>query len=252
MFDPNIKVRVIADFKYRDESYVVANSHLSFDIYDSMKIAELVNLYNPYYEYRDHLELPSVDALPYHVREQVIDTYKLDKPVDAAEFLPVSDKVDYEVGGDTYTPYGYSPYESDIETDVKPIADSVVEVETYEPKFLDPVKPSVAEDNTVATIKVNTAATAEKKAEELYEPLPPSSYESDNEPEDNIPVAVTKEQEVVEVSYSTETTRLLNLNKEELLDKSANDIKKAVLEINPSYDYTNKLEAVKYLLTITK
>lgn len=249
MFDPNIKVRVIADFKYRDESYVVANSHLSFDIYDSMKIAELVNLYNPYYEYRDHLELPSIDALPYHVREQLIDTYKLDKPVDAAEFLPISDKIDYEIGGDTYTPFGYSPYESDIETDVKPIADNVVEVETYEPKFLDPVKPSVAEDNVVATTNVNTV---EKKAEELYEPLPSSPYESDEEPEDNIPVAITKEQEVIKVSYSAETACLLKLTKEELLDKSANDIKKAVLEINPSYDYTNKLEAIKYLLTVTK
>lgn len=249
MFDPNIKVRVIADFKYRDESYVVANSHLSFDIYDSMKIAELVNLYNPYYEYRDHLELPSIDALPYHVREQLIDTYKLDKPVDAAEFLPISDKIDYEIGGDTYTPFGYSPYESDIETDVKPIADNVVEVETYEPKFLDLVKPSVAEDNVVVTTNVNTV---EKKAEELYEPLPSSPYESDEEPEDNIPVAITKEQEVIKVSYSAETACLLKLTKEELLDKSANDIKKAVLEINPSYDYTNKLEAIKYLLTVTK
>ena len=252
MFDPNIKVRVIADFKYRDESYVVANSHLSFDIYDSMKIAELITLYNPYYEYKEYIELPSIDALPYHVREQLIDTYKLDKPVDAAEFLPVSDKLDYEVGGDTYTPYGYSPYESDIETNVKPIADNVVEVETYEPKFLDPVKPSVAEDNVVATTNHANTVVTKDEVEELYEPLPSSPYESDEEPEDNIPVAITKEQEVIKVSYSVETALLLNLTKEELLDKSANDIKKAVLEINPSYDYTNKLEAIKYLLTVTK
>lgn len=249
MFDPNIKVRVIADFKYRDENYLVANSHLSFDIYDSMKIAELVNLYNPYYEYKDHLELPSVEALPYHVQEQVRDTYKFNKPMDAAEFLPVSDKATYEIGGDTYTPFGYSPYESDIEVDVKPIADSVVEVETYEPTFVDTVKPSVAEDEAVV---IKVATEENKVVEELYQPLPPSSYESDVESKDNIPVAITKEQEVIEVSYSAETAPLLNLSKEELQDKSANDIKKAALEINPSYDYTNKVEAIKYLLTITK
>lgn len=217
MFDPNIKVRVIADFKYRDESYVVANSHLSFDIYDSMKIAELITLYNKNYEYRDHIELPSIDALPYHVREQLIDTYKLDKPVDSAEFLPVSDKVDYEIGGDTYTPFGYSPYESDIEVDVKPTADNVVEVETFEPKFVDPVKASVAEDK-----------------------IEPIKLVEDN-------TATVKESEVV---YSSLTTTILSLDKDELEDKPASDIKKAVLEINPEYDYTNKVEAIKYLLTI--
>jgi hypothetical protein len=240
MFDPNIKVRVIADFKYRDESYVVANSHLSFDIYDSVDIAKLVSLYNPYYEYKDHIELPSVDALPYHVKEQVIDTYKLDKPIDSAEFLPISDKVDYEIGGDTYTPFGYSPYESDIESDVKPIADNVVEVETYEPKFLDEVKPSVTEDKVAEDNKINTVVVVENEVEESL----PSTHESDVE------VATTKEQEVI--NYSIETTSLLSLNKEELLDKPANDIKKAVLEINPSYDYTNKHEAIKYLLSVTK
>jgi hypothetical protein len=229
MFDPNIKVRVIADFKYRDESYVVANSHLSFDIYDSMKIAELITLYNKNYEYRDHIELPSIDALPYHVREQLIDTYKLDKPVDSAEFLPISDKVDYEIGGDIYTPFGYSPYESDIEVDVKPIADNIVEVETYEPKFVDPIKASVAEDKTVEPVKL---IEEEDK-----------QYESDTESENKI----IKESQII---YSSLTTTILSLNKDELEDRSASDIKKAVLEINPSYDYTNKVEAIKYLLTL--
>jgi hypothetical protein len=241
MFDPNIKVRVIADFKYRDESYVIANSHLSFDIYDSMKIAELITLYNPYYEYKDHIELPSVDALPYHVREQLIDTYKLDKPIDSAEFLPISDKVNYEIGGDTYTPFGYSPYESDIEVDVKPIADNVVEVETYEPKFveLDAPRPSVAEDKAVKPV---TSVTTEKKTiEEPYKPLSPSSYESDEQTEDNIPTVSTKE--VVKAN------NILSLTKDELEDKSAAEIKKAVLEVDPTYDYTNKVEAIKFLLS---
>lgn len=242
MFDPNIKVRVIADFKYRGESYVVANSHLSFDIYDSMKIAELITLYNKNYEYRDYIELPSIDALPYHVKEQLIDTYKLDRPVDAAEFLPVSDKVDYEIGGDTYTPFGYSPYESDIEVDVKPIADNVVEVETYEPKFVDPVKASIAEDKVeiepVKLVedkiedKVEDILTVADKAERLF-------HSNNNSPENE-----------VKLVYSIQTTTILSLTKDELEDKPASDIKKAVLEINPDYDYTNKVEAIKYLLTI--
>ena len=218
MFDPNIKVRVVADYKYKDGSYLVANSYLSFDIYDSTKIAELINLYNSNYEYKDHIELPSIDSLPFHVKQQLQETYKFNKPQEADGYLPPSDKPLYETVDDTYSPFAPSPYEDKDNFEV--LADNTYEPKVEEPRFIEltPPSPSVAEIKDVVV------------KEEVEE--------------------IIKEEPVVEQVYSVYTQQLLKLTKEQLEDKSAADIKKAVLEIDSKYDYTNKIEAIKYLLTI--
>ena len=215
MFDPNIKVRVVADYKYKDGSYLIANSYLSFDIYDSTKIAELINLYNSNYEYKDHIELPSIDSLPFHVKQQLQETYKFNKPQEADGYLPPSDKPLYETVDDTYSPFAPSPYEDKDNFEV--LADNIYEPKVEEPRFIEltPPSPSVAEVKDVV------------KEEEI--------------------VVIEEE---VKSEYSTYTQQLLKLTKEQLEDKSAADIKKAVLEIDSKYDYTNKIEAIKYLLTI--
>lgn len=218
MFDPNIKVRIVADYKYKDGSYLVANSYLSFDIYDSTKIAELINLYNSNYEYKDHIELPSIDSLPFHVKQQLQETYKFNKPQEADGYLPPSDKPLYETVDDTYSPFAPSPYEDKDNFEV--LADNTYEPKVEEPRFIEltPPSPSVAEVKDVVV------------KEEVEE--------------------TTKEEPVVEQVYSVYTQQLLKLTKEQLEDKSAADIKKAVLEVDSKYDYTNKVEAIKYLLTI--
>lgn len=218
MFDPNIKVRVVADYKYKDGSYLVANSYLSFDIYDSTKIAELIGLYNSNYEYKDHIELPSIDSLPFHVKQQLQETYKFNKPQEADGYLPPSDKPLYETVDDTYSPFAPSPYEDKDNFEV--LADNTYEPKVEEPRFIEltPPSPSVAEVKDVV-IK-----------EEVEE--------------------TTKEEPLVEQVYSVYTQQLLKLTKEQLEDKSAADIKKAVLEVDSKYEYTNKIEAIKYLLTI--
>jgi hypothetical protein len=215
MFDPNIKVRVVADYKYKDGSYLVANSYLSFDIYDSTKIAELINLYNSNYEYKDHIELPSIDSLPFHVKQQLQETYKFNKPQEADGYLPPSDKPLYETVDDTYSPFAPSPYEDKDNFEV--LADNIYEPKVEEPRFIEltPPSPSVAEVKDVV------------KEEEI--------------------VVIEEE---VKSEYSTYTQQLLKLTKEQLEDKSAADIKKAVLEVDSKYEYTNKIEAIKYLLTI--
>jgi hypothetical protein len=217
MFDPNIKVRVVADYKYKDGSYLVANSYLSFDIYDSTKIAELIDLYNSNYEYKDHIELPSIDSLPFHVKQQLQETYKFNKPQEADGYLPPSDKPLYETVDDTYSPFAPSPYEDKDNFEV--LADNTYEPKVEEPRFIEltPPSPSVAEVKDVVK-------------EEVKE--------------------VTKEEPVVEQVYSVYIQQLLKLTKEQLEDKSAADIKKAVLEVDSKYEYTNKIEAIKYLLTI--
>jgi hypothetical protein len=222
MFDPNIKVRVVADYKYKDGSYLIANSYLSFDIYDSTKIAELINLYNSNYEYKDHIELPSIDSLPFHVKQQLQETYKFNKPQEADGYLPPSDKPLYETVDDTYSPFAPSPYEDKDNFEV--LADNIYEPKVEEPRFIEltPPSPSVAE--------VKDVVVKDVIKEEVEE--------------------ITKEEPVVEQVYSTYTQQLLKLTKEQLEDKSAADIKKAVLEIDSKYDYTNKIEAIKYLLTI--
>ena len=223
MFDPNIKVRIVADYKYKDGSYLVANSYLSFDIYDSTKIAELINLYNSNYEYKDHIELPSIDSLPFHVKQQLQETYKFNKPQEADGYLPPSDKPLYETVDDTYSPFAPSPYEDKDNFEV--LADNTYEPKVEEPRFIEltPPSPSVAEVKDV----VVKEEVVKEEAEET-----------------------TKEEPVVEQVYSTYTQQLLKLTKEQLEDKSAADIKKAVLEVDSKYDYTNKVEAIKYLLTI--
>lgn len=215
MFDPNIKVRVVADYKYKDGSYLVANSYLSFDIYDSTKIAELINLYNSNYEYKDHIELPSIDSLPFHVKQQLQETYKFNKPQEADGYLPPSDKPLYETVDYTYSPFAPSPYEDKDNFEV--LADNIYEPKVEEPRFIEltPPSPSVAEVKDVV------------KEEEI--------------------VVIEEE---VKSEYSTYTQQLLKLTKEQLEDKSAADIKKAVLEVDSKYEYTNKIEAIKYLLTI--
>jgi hypothetical protein len=215
MFDPNIKVRVVADYKYKDGSYLIANSYLSFDIYDSTKIAELINLYNSNYEYKDHIELPSIDSLPFHVKQQLQETYKFNKPQEADGYLPPSDKPLYETVDDTYSPFAPSPYEDKDNFEV--LADNIYEPKVEEPRFIEltPPSPSVAEVKDVV------------KEEEI--------------------VVIEEE---VKSEYSTYTQQLLKLTKEQLEDKSAADIKKAVLEVDSKYEYTNKIEAIKYLLTI--
>lgn len=218
MFDPNIKVRVVADFKYKDGSYLVANSYLSFDIYDSTKIAELINLYNSNYEYKDHIELPSIDSLPFHVKQQLQETYKFNKPKEADGYLPPSDKPLYETIDDTYSPFAPSPYEDKDNFEV--LADNTYEPKVEEPRFIELTSPSPS----VAEVK---DVVVKEEVEEI-----------------------TKEEPVVEQVYSVYTQQLLKLTKEQLEDKSAADIKKAVLEIDSKYDYTNKIEAIKYLLTI--
>lgn len=218
MFDPNIKVRVVADFKYKDGSYLVANSYLSFDIYDSTKIAELINLYNSNYEYKDHIELPSIDSLPFHVKQQLQETYKFNKPKEADGYLPPSDKPLYETIDDTYSPFAPSPYEDKDNFEV--LADNTYEPKVEEPRFIELTSPSPS----VAEVK---DVVVKEEVEEI-----------------------TKEEPVVEQVYSVYTQQLLKLTKEQLEDKSAADIKKAVLEIDSKYDYTNKVEAIKYLLTI--
>lgn len=218
MFDPNIKVRVVADFKYKDGSYLVANSYLSFDIYDSTKIAELINLYNSNYEYKDHIELPSIDSLPFHVKQQLQETYKFNKPQEADGYLPPSDKPLYETIDDTYSPFAPSPYEDKDNFEV--LADNTYEPKVEEPRFIELTSPSPS----VAEVK---DVVVKEEVEEI-----------------------TKEEPVVEQVYSVYTQQLLKLTKEQLEDKSAADIKKAVLEIDSKYDYTNKVEAIKYLLTI--
>lgn len=218
MFDPNIKVRVVADFKYKDGSYLVANSYLSFDIYDSTKIAELINLYNSNYEYKDHIELPSIDSLPFHVKQQLQETYKFNKPQEADGYLPPSDKPLYETIDDTYSPFAPSPYEDKDNFEV--LADNTYEPKVEEPRFIELTSPSPS----VAEVK---DVVVKEEVEEI-----------------------TKEEPVVEEVYSVYTQQLLKLTKEQLEDKSAADIKKAVLEIDSKYDYTNKIEAIKYLLTI--
>lgn len=222
MFDPNIKVRVVADFKYKDGSYLVANSYLSFDIYDSTKIAELINLYNSNYEYKDHIELPSIDSLPFHVKQQLQETYKFNKPKEADSYLPPSDKPLYETIDDTYSPFAPSPYEDKDNFEV--LADNTYEPKVEEPKFIEltPPSPSVAE--------VKDVVVKDVIKEEVEE--------------------ITKEEPAVEQLYSAYTQQLLKLTKEQLEDKSAADIKKAVLEVDSKYEYTNKIEAIKYLLTI--
>jgi glycogen debranching enzyme len=223
MFDPNIKVRVVADYKYKDGSYLVANSYLSFDIYDSTKIAELINLYNSNYEYKDHIELPSIDSLPFHVKQQLQETYKFNKPQEADGYLPPSDKPLYETVDDTYSPFAPSSYEDKDNFEV--LADNTYEPKVEEPRFIEltPPSPSVAEVKDV----VVKEEVVKEEAEET-----------------------TKEEPVVEQVYSVYTQQLLKLTKEQLEDKSAADIKKAVLEVDSKYDYTNKVEAIKYLLTI--
>ena len=222
MFDPNIKVRVVADYKYKDGNYLVANSYLSFDIYDSTKIAELINLYNSNYEYKDHIELPSIDSLPFHVKQQLQETYKFNKPQEADGYLPPSDKPLYETVDDTYSPFAPSSYEDKDNFEV--LADNTYEPKVEEPRFIEltPPSPSVAE--------VKDVVVKDVIKEEVEE--------------------ITKEEPVVEQVYSTYTQQLLKLTKEQLEDKSAADIKKAVLEVDSKYDYTNKVEAIKYLLTI--
>lgn len=217
MFDPNIKVRVVADYKYKDGSYLVANSYLSFDIYDSTKIAELINLYNSNYEYKDHIELPSIDSLPFHVKQQLQETYNFNKPQEADGYLPPSDKPLYETVDDTYSPFAPSPYEDKDNFEV--LADNIYEPKVEEPRFIEltPPSPSVAEVKDVVK-------------EEVEE--------------------INKEEPEVEQVYSAYTQQLLKLTKEQLEDKSAADIKKAVLEVDSKYEYTNKIEAIKYLLTI--
>lgn len=222
MFDPNIKVRVVADYRYKDGSYLVANSYLSFDIYDSTKIAELIGLYNSNYEYKDHIELPSIDSLPFHVKQQLQETYKFNKPQEADGYLPPSDKPLYETVDDTYSPFAPSPYEDKDNFEV--LADNTYEPKVEEPRFIEltPPSPSVAEVKDVVVKDV-----IKEEVEEII-----------------------KEEPVVEQVYSVYTQQLLKLTKEQLEDKSAADIKKAVLEIDSKYDYTNKIEAIKYLLTI--
>lgn len=221
MFDPNIKVKVLADFKYKDEFFVVANTHLSFDVYDSSKIAELVSLYNPCYSHKEFIELPSVDSLPFHVKEQLDSTYTLDKPKDQ-EYIPTENKPFYEtIDNQTFSPFGASPYE-DTSYHPKSIADSYEPVIT-EPKFsmLEEVKPSIAEQQD--TVVKEPVAVKE------------SVVESE-------PTISAKE-------YSKETQAILSLTKEELQDKTASELKKALVELDKSYDYTNKVEAIKHIIT---
>jgi|NOAtaT_6_FD_contig_91_1123066_length_2004_multi_4_in_0_out_0_1 hypothetical protein len=215
MFDPNIRVRVIADFKYRDENFVVANSYLSFDIYDSTKISELVSLYNPNYSHKEFIELPSVDSLPFHVKEQLTSTYSLNKPKDQ-DYTPIESKPFYETLGDTFSPFGTSPHE-DTTYDPKPLADNTYEPVIVEPKFPNPdlqeIKPSIAEEEVVAEKEV-----------------------------------VINVEEKITPEYSAATKSILALSEDQLEDKSAAEIKKAVLELDKEYDYTNKVEAIKYII----
>ena len=224
MFDPNIKVRIVADYKYKDGSYLVANSYLSFDIYDSTKIAELINLYNSNYEYKDHIELPSIDSLPFHVKQQLQETYKFNKPQEADGYLPPSDKPLYETVDDTYSPFAPSSYEDKDNFEV--LADNTYEPKVEEPRFIEltPPSPSVAEVKDVVKEEVEEITKEE--------------------------IEVVTKEEVVDSQYSAYTQQLLKLTKEQLEDKSAADIKKAVLEVDSKYEYTNKIEAIKYLLTI--
>jgi 23S rRNA A2030 N6-methylase RlmJ len=62
----------------------------------------------------------------------------------------------------------------------------------------------------------------------------------------------TKEEtlETLVKEYTTQTTKLLTLSADQLEDKSAAEIKRAVLEVDPAYEYTNKLEAIKHLITL--
>jgi len=224
MFDPTIRVRVIADFKYKDMYYLTAGTYLSFDLYDSTKIAELISLYNPQYEYREHIELPARDSLPYHVKNQLEETYTSNKPADANEYLPKSDVPFYEVGGETFSPYGISPYEED--KPVVALADNTYEPEVTEPKFPE-IQPSVLEGKVVIKEEVTESTDVAKDYEYVIEEAPKQAY-------------------------SELTTVILNSTEDELEARSASDIKKAVLEFDPSYDYTNKKEAIKYILSRTE
>ncbi len=228
MFDPTIKVRVIADFKYKDMYYLTAGTYLSFDIYDSNKIAELVSLYNPQYEYREHIELPSRESLPFHIKQQLDDTYTSNKPADADNYLPKSDVPFYEVGGETFSPYGRSPYEEE-EPVVLPLADNTYEPEVTEPKFPE-IQPSILEDEVKEDVVVITNDVEDVDVKD-YE----YSVEEASKP-----------------TYSELASKILTSTEDELEDRSASDIKKAVLEIDPSYDYTNKREAISYILSIKK
>lgn len=228
MFDPTIRVRVIADFKYKDMYYLTAGTYLSFDIYDSTKIAELISLYNPQYEYKEHIELPSKEALPFHVKQQLDETYTSNKPADADSYLPKSDTPFYEVGGDTFSPYGASPYE-DEEPVIVPLADNTYEPEVTEPKFPE-IQPSILEEETKKEVSTDVK-------ENVKEELKDFEYKIED---------ATKQE------YSYFTNVILKSTENELEDRSASDIKKAIAEIDPSYDYTNKKEAIKYILSLTK
>lgn len=228
MFDPTIRVRVIADFKYKDMYYLTAGTYLSFDIYDSTKIAELISLYNPQYEYKEHIELPSREALPFHVKQQLDETYTSNKPADADSYLPKSDTPFYEVGGDTFSPFGASPYE-DEEPVVVPLADNTYEPEVTEPKFPE-IQPSILEDELKKEVTINVVTDVKEDVKDFEYTI----------------------EDAIEQKYSDFTNVILKSTEDELEDRSASDIKKAVAEIDPSYDYTNKKEAIKYILSLTK
>ena len=237
MFDPQLKVKVIADFKYKNESFAVAGSHLVFDIYDSLKIAELVVLYGPNYEYRNHIELPSVDSLPYHIKQQLNDQYKSNKPADSV-YTPVSDKPFYETIEKAFSPYGYSPHEA--EEPVVAIANSTHEPYLEEPRFplLVDIKPSVFEEKE--PVKDELVKDEVEEVEELVKV------------DETVELEPTKEEklETAVKEYTAQTAKLLTLSADQLEDKSASDIKRALLEVDPTYDYTNKVEAIKYLITL--
>ena len=220
MFDPNIKIRVIADFKYKDEVFVNAQTYLSFDIYDSTKIAELVSLYNPSYSHKEFIELPSLDSLPFHIKEQIRVTYSLDKPKDQ-DYTPVENKPFYETLGDsTFSPFGASPSERDTTYDPpKPLADNTYEAIVVEPKF-----PTLA-DVTIEPSVAESEPKEDKQTEDIQSSV------------------------VEEKNYSEATLSLLKLNESQLLEKPAAELKKAILELDKDYDYTNKAEAVKHIIT---
>ena len=55
-------------------------------------------------------------------------------------------------------------------------------------------------------------------------------------------------EEKITPEYSAATKSILALSEDQLEDKSAAEIKKAVLELDKEYDYTNKVEAIKYII----
>ena len=153
MQDPQIKVKVIADFLYKEGVYAIAGTYLSFDIYDSYEVTQLLDLYSPNYEYKEYIELPNPANFPLHVKERYDDVFGTELRIaDASDSLPPSQTLPYGIDEDIYAPFAPSPAEKeDYLQSLQAPQSRPLEMNVQEPVFIE--EQSVQEQVDVQYVK---------------------------------------------------------------------------------------------------